>query len=135
MGDKIVTIVMSIALTIIILFGILFVMTFGLTGSNKVVDLSDIDEDTKEEIIKLMNLSDMSNDVELIKAQMPTVYRDIYYEVYFYSDNNVSKAGENSDGYGRDLYNVKDNEYSCTIYKLDDSSIDLLENLFEEKAN
>lgn len=135
MGDKIVTIVMAIALSIIILFGISFVILFGLAGSNKVVDLSDIDEDTREEIIKLMNLSDISNDVKLIKAQMPTVYRDIYYEIYFYSNRNVSKAGENSDEYGRDLANIKDNEYSCTIYRLDDSSIELLENLFNEDTN
>ncbi len=133
MGDKIVTIVMSIVLALIIFFGIPFVMLFWSVGSNNEIDLRNIDNENREEIIELMGLSDMSNDIELIKAERPTVYRDIYYKIYFYCDNDkVLQKKENNDVYGRDFIDVKDNEYSCTIYRLDDGQIDLLENLFEK---
>ena len=133
MGDKIVTIVMSIVLALIIFFFIFFVMLFWSVGSNNEIDLRNIDNENREEIIELMGLSDMSNDIELIKAERPTVYRDIYYKIYFYCDNDkVLQKKENNDVYGRDFIDVKDNEYSCTIYRLDDGQIDLLENLFEK---
>lgn len=142
MGDKIVTIVMSIVLTLIIFFGIPLIILFLSVTNDKAVDLSNIDNTTREEIVELMNLSNMSNDIELVKAQMPTVYRDVYYEIYFSLNNNEDNkvnnmlgAKNDSDGYGRDLTNVEDNEYSCTIYRLDDSSIDLLENLFKDNEN
>lgn len=139
MGDKIVTIVMSIVLALIIFFGIPLVILFWSVGNDKVVDLSNIDNTTREEIIEVMNLSDISNDIKLIKAEMPTVYRDVYYEIYFSLNNNEDNkvnnmlgAKNDSDGYGRDFKNIQDNKYSCTIYRLDDGQIDLLENLFKK---
>ena len=138
MGDKIVKIIISIVIIVIIIFSIPFIYLFFLSSSNKTVFLNNTDGTLKEEIIDLMDLKEVHNEIELIKVERPEVYRDIYYKIYFIldnNDNNILGTIRDDDIYGRDFKNVKDNEYSCTIYRLDDVQIDLLENLFKEKWN
>ena len=116
---------------IITVFIVFYIFIFCYFGNNKNVDLKSINDTTKEEIISLLNLQDMKNNIKLIKLEKPSNYRDVYYEIYFSCDKNIENL-KSDDGYGRELVKKEDNLYVCTIYKLNDNSIELLENLFEE---
>lgn len=135
MGDKVVTIIVSIIVVLIIICGTPLALLFFMTSSNDVVDFNNVEEDTRNKIIGLIELEELSNDIKLIKAERPNVYRDIFYKIYFSLDNNdnILENAKNDDIYGRDFEKVKNNQYCCTIYRLDDNQIDLLENLFQEK--
>lgn len=133
MGDKIVIIIISIGLILFVICAIPFMLLFWSFGNDEIVDLSNIDATSKEEIIELISLSDIANDVQLLRLQRPTVYRDIYYEIYFSSNNSnlIENLTENDDKYHRQIINIDDNEYCCTISKNDDSMIEILDNMFK----
>lgn len=96
--------------------------------SNNKYDLKNINDSQKKEIIELLNCTEISNDIELKELQIPKTYRDIYYQVYFETNNkDIKKYVIASDIYGRDLKELKNNNYCCIIYRNDDKSIDILE--------
>ncbi len=142
MKNKAETIVISIIVVLIIICLVPIVFLFFVASGNESADLNNVEDITKEEIIELMNLEDISNDVNLIKVENPDLYRDIYYKIYFSINNTESlnnninnsileEIAKDDDVYGRDFENINNNEYCCTIYRLDDGIIDLLENLFK----
>lgn len=96
--------------------------------SNNKYDLKNISDNQKKEIIELINCTEISNDIILNEMQVPKSYRDIYYQIYFETNNeDIKKYIITSDIYGRDLKELKNNNYCCTIYRNDDKSIDILE--------
>ena len=124
---------MSIGIILFIICAMPFILLFCSFRSDEVIDLSNIDVTSKEEIIELMSLSDIANDVQLLRLQRPTIYRDIYYEIYFSSNNSnvLENLTENDENYHRQIINIDDKEYCCTISKNDDSTIELLDNMFK----
>ena len=121
---KVIGIVMAI---LIILFVICNIIFFNIFGNNK-YDLQNISDSQKKEIIELLNCTEILNDIDLKELQIPKTYRDIYYQVYFETNNkDIKKYVITSDIYGRDLKELKNNNYCCTIYRNDDKSIDILE--------
>ena len=96
--------------------------------SNNKYDLKNISDIQKKEIIELLNCTEILNDIDLKELQIPKTYRDIYYQVYFETNNkDIKKYVITSDIYGRDLKELKNNNYCCTIYRNDDKSINILE--------
>ena len=123
---KVIWLIIIVVMALFI-FGSLYL--YNLFDNNK-YDLKNISDSQKIEIIKLLNCSEISNDIELKEMQVPKAYRDIYYQIYFETYNKgINKYVVTSDIYGRDLKELKDNNYCCTIYRKDDKSIDILENL------
>ena len=96
--------------------------------SNNKYDLKNISDSQKKEIIELLNCTEILNDIDLKELQIPKTYRDIYYQVYFETNNkDIKKYVITSDIYERDLKELKNNNYCCTIYRNDDKRIDILE--------
>ena len=46
-------------------------------------DLSNISQAEKNEIFKLINCENISDEIELKELQIPKTYSDIYYKLYF----------------------------------------------------
>ena len=98
--------------------------------SNNKYDLKNISDSQKKEIIELLNCTEISNDIILNETQVPKSYRDIYYQIYFETNNeDIKKYIISSDIYGRDLKELKNNNYCCAIYREDDKSIEILEEI------
>ena len=123
---------MKKAMWIIIIFVVVIILSsicflYNNLSDNK-YDLKNISDSQKKEIIELLNCTEILNDIELKELQIPKTYRDIYYQVYFETNNkDIKKYIIASDIYGRDLKELKNNNYCCTIYRNDDKSIDILE--------
>lgn len=123
---------MKKAMWIIIIFGVAIILSsicflYNNLSDNK-YDLKNISDSQKKEIIELLNCTEILNDIDLKELQIPKTYRDIYYQVYFETNNkDIKKYVITSDIYGRDLKELKNNNYCCTIYRNDDKSIDILE--------
>ena len=117
--------IIIIVLIVLCIFGGFYL--YNLLNNNK-YDLKNISDSQKKEIIELLNCTEISNDIELNEMQVPKAYRDIYYQIYFETNNkDIKKYIIASNIYGRDLKELKDNNYCCTIYRKDDKSIDILE--------
>ena len=127
---------MKKAMWIIIIFVVAIILSsicflYNLLSNNK-YDLKNISDSQKEEIMELLNCTEISNDIDLKELQVPKAYRDIYYQVYFETNNkDIKKYIIASDIYGRDLKELKNNNYCCTIYRNDDKSIYILEAIRE----
>ena len=123
---------MKKAMWIIIIFVVAIILSsicflYNNLSDNK-YDLKNISDSQKKEIIELLNCTEILNDIDLKELQIPKTYRDIYYQVYFETNNkDIKKYVITSDIYGRDLKELKNNNYCCTIYRNDDKSIDILE--------
>ena len=96
-------------------------------------DLSNISQAEKNEIFKLINCENISDEIELKELQIPKTYRDIYYELYFETNYpNIEKYILNYDEYLFNIYRIKNNNYVCYIGRIDDKNIDILENIIIE---
>ena len=127
---KVICIVVAILIILFVIGNIIFFNIFG----NDIYDLKSISDSQRKEIIELLNCTEISNDIELKEMQVPKAYRDIYYQIYFETNNiDINKYVVASDIYGRDLKKLKNNNYCCTIYRKDDKSIDKLEAISKGK--
>lgn len=123
---KVIGITIAILIILFIIGNIIF---FNIFGNNK-YDLKNISDNQKKEIIELLNCTEISNDIILNEMQVPKSYRDIYYQIYFETNNeDIKKYVIASDIYGRDLEELKNNNYCCAIYREDDKSIEILEEI------
>lgn len=123
---KVIGITIAILIVLFIVGNIIF---FNIFGNNK-YDLKNISDNQKKEIIELLNCTEISNDIILNEMQVPKSYRDIYYQIYFETNNvDIKKYIISSDTYGRDLKELKNNNYCCAIYREDDKSIEILEDI------
>ena len=123
---KVIGITIAILIILFIIGNIIF---FNIFGNNK-YDLKNISDNQKKEIIELLNCTEISNDIILNEMQVPKSYRDIYYQIYFETNNeDIKKYVIASDIYGRDLEELKNNNYCCAIYREDDKSIETLEEI------
>lgn len=123
---KVIGITIAILIILFIIGNIIF---FNIFGYNK-YGLKNISDNQKKEIIELLNCTEISNDIILNEMQVPKSYRDIYYQIYFETNNkDIKKYVITSDIYGRDLKELKNNNYCCTIYRNDDKSIEILEEI------
>ena len=114
-----------VILIFMIIGGILII--YSVFGNNR-YNLKNISDSQKEEIMELLNCTEISKEIKLNEMQVPKEYRDIYYQIYFETNNkDIKKYIIASDIYGRDLKELKNNNYCCTIYRNDDKSIDILE--------
>ena len=123
---KVIGITIAILIILFIIGNIIF---FNIFGYNK-YDLKNISDNQKKEIIELLNCTEISNDIILNEMQVPKSYRDIYYQIYFETNNkDIKRYVITSDIYGRDLKELKNNNYCCAIYREDDKSIEILEEI------
>ena len=123
---KVIGITIAILIILFIIGNIIF---FNIFGNNK-YDLKNISDNQKKEIIELLNCTEISKEIKLNEMQVPKTYRDIYYQVYFETNNkDIKKYVITSDIYGRDLKELKNNNYCCAIYREDDKSIEILEEI------
>lgn len=123
---KVIGITITILIILFIIGNIIFFNIFG----NNTYDLKNISDNKKKEIIELLNCTEISNDIILNEMQVPKSYRDIYYQIYFETNNkDIKKYIITSGIYGRNLNELKNNNYCCTIFREDDKSIEILEEI------
>ena len=107
-------------------------MIYNISGTND-VSLQDITEEEKIQIIKLLNLEIENDNIELKKIATPKVYKDIYYEIYFYTSNdeNIYNTEKN---YNVDinLKKIDNNNYSFTVSSITGKSIEVLEQIIDK---
>lgn len=119
---------MIIIIIIAIIIGVICFL-YSILGNSK-YDLKNISKNQKQEIIALLNCSEISNNIELKEMKVPKVYKDIYYNIYFKTINeDIKKYITESNIYGRDLKELNNKNYCCTIYRKDDKNIDILEDI------
>ena len=122
-----------IILVAIIISGIL--IFYSIFGNNK-YDLKNISNMQRQNILLFLNCEEISDEIELTEMQIPKAYKDIYYEIYFQTNNNrvkeyISDAETNL--YGIDIKGLKNNNYRCVIYRKDNKSIELFESIANRK--
>lgn len=125
-------ILISIPIIVIILF-LIYVM-YCLLGTNN-VNLKNIANNDKSEIIKILNLEIEVDDIELEKLETPKTYKDIYYKLYFSinSEDKKSIKNINANNLEANFSKIKANNnkirYCCTIYSETGKSIEFLEEI------
>lgn len=73
--------VFIIFIIILVVLGLLYLF-YNLLGTNN-ISLKEITSNEKEEILKIINLNNIKDNVELEKLETPKTYKDIYYTLYF----------------------------------------------------
>lgn len=96
------------------------------------INISNIDDTEKEEIISIIGLDDLYDEINLEKIIVPKVYKDIYYKIYFNMPNDSAMNDINlNTNFYNDLDKLSDNKYSCTVSKYG-KSIDILEKIIDK---
>lgn len=73
--------VFIIFIIILVVLGLLYLF-YNLLGTNN-ISLKEITSNEKEKILKIINLNNIKDNVELEKLETPKTYKDIYYTLYF----------------------------------------------------
>ena len=136
MAKTTIKIILSIIFAGISAYGILFISLFIVPvvfDENDTVDLQGIDEVNRKSIIRLMNLEEIKDDINLIKLEEISA-QDIYYKIYFNSDIEDLSNYSKSDEIYVDIQKEADNTYICTLSNAG-KSISILENLLNQNRN
>ena len=122
---------------IIIIFLYVYIM-YWLYGTNN-VDLKNISNNDKINIMKILNLNDEVVDVELDKLETPKTYKDISYKIYFSIDSEDKEKMK--DANVKNDIEVVFNEiketnnktmYYCIIYSKTGKSIKILDEIISK---
>lgn len=102
------------------------------TFSNKIINISNINDFEKKEIIKIIGLNDLYDEITLEKLEVPKIYKDIYYKIYFWvlKDDVINELNTNTNLY-IDYNKISDSKYSCIISN-QGKSIEILEQIINK---
>ena len=117
---------MTILLVIGIIIGVLVAIILLLKNyfKNEEIELSEIEEEDKRDMITLMGLDFIKETIEIQKIEIPKVYNNIFYRVYFsiytHEDliaNDPSRFQSNALHLSFEKLGITEEtiEYSCTI--------------------
>lgn len=86
----------------------------------------------KKEIIKIIGLNDLYDEITLEKLEVPKIYKDIYYKIYFWvlKDDVINELNTNTNLY-IDYNKISDSKYSCIISN-QGKSIEILEQIINK---
>jgi hypothetical protein len=135
---KLVITIVMILICIPILF-LIYIM-YCLLGTDN-VNLENITNDDKSEIINILNLEIDIDNIEFKKIETPKVYKDIYYKLYFSinSENQSSINDIKTDDIEANFSKIKEDtnkiKYCCTIYSVTGKNIEFLEKIRERYWN
>lgn len=106
--------ILGLMVIFILIVLIMTFLTYEISGSNY-KDLENISIEEKDKIINFMNLEPYANNISLEKVEIPKAYKDIYYKIYFSTNNNeIDFNSVTNDLYIR-FENIEENQYSCDI--------------------
>lgn len=122
-------IILYTIITILILFFLVIGYFLYVLFGNTVINLNNITDIEKQNIINLMNLDDLDCEISLEKMEIPNTYKDIYYKIYFElsEDKNMDNIKSDSDIY-TNFVKLDNDKYSCTISNMG-KNIELLEEI------
>lgn len=124
-----------IFIIILVVLGLLYLF-YNLLGTNN-ISLKEINSNEKEEILKIINLNNIKDNVELEKLETPKTYKDIYYTLYFSinSENEDILNNIEIDNLYIDLSKIEESnnivKYRCTISNMG-KSIEVLEQIIDK---
>ncbi len=124
-----------IFIIILVILGLLYLF-YNLLGTNN-ISLKEITSNEKEEILKIVNLNNIKDNVELEKLETPKTYKDIYYTLYFSinSENEDILNNIEIDNLYIDLSKIEESnnivKYRCTISNMG-KSIEVLEQIIDK---
>ena len=103
---------------ILVALGML-ILLYNLLGNNS-INLKEITSSEKEEILKMLNLNNMYNNIELEKLESPKTYKDKYYIIYFSTDlDDKDVLNNKTNNLYREFIKTKEKnnivKYRCTI--------------------
>lgn len=103
---------------ILVALGML-ILLYNLLGNNS-INLKEITSSEKEEILKMLNLNNSDNNIELEKLESPKTYKDKYYIIYFSTDlDDKDVLNNKTNNLYREFIKIKEEDkivkYRCTI--------------------
>ena len=125
----VVLIICSVTLAIIFLLLAYF--------KTEVINLKEIENQDKEEMLKLMKISFITIDIDMDRLEIPKIYNNIYYRVYFFIyttediiEDNINRIQGNLHLYYEKIDMINERtQYCCTISDYNDKGIELLERM------
>ena len=110
---------MTLSLFLIINVEFNILLLYNLLGTNS-INLKEITSSEKEEILKMLNLNNMYNNIELEKLEIPKTYKDKYYIIYFSTDlDDKDGLNNKTNNLYREFIKIKEEDkivkYRCTI--------------------
>ena len=122
---------------ILVALGML-ILLYNLLGNNS-KNLKEITSSEKEEILKMLNLNNMYNNIELEKLEIPKTYKDKYYIIYFSTDlDDKDGLNNKTNNLYREFIKIKEKnnivKYRCTISNMG-KSIKILEQIVDKYSD
>lgn len=122
---------------ILVALGML-ILLYNLLGNNS-INLKEITSSEKEEILKMLNLNNMYNNIELEKLEIPKTYKDKYYIIYFSTDlDDKDGLNNKTNNLYREFIKIKEKnnivKYRCTISNMG-KSIKILEQIVDKYSD
>lgn len=102
------------------------------TFSEKVINISNINDLEKKEIINIIGLNDCDDEIILEYLEVPKIYKDIYYKIYFrvLKDDVINELNINTSLY-LEYDKVSENKYNCIVSN-QGKSIEILEQIINK---
>ena len=122
---------------ILVALGML-ILLYNLLGNNS-INLKEITSSEKEEILKMLNLNNSDNNIELEKLESPKTYKDKYYIIYFSTDlDDKDVLNNKTNNLYREFIKTKEKnnivKYRCTISNMG-KSIKILEQIVDKYSD
>lgn len=122
---------------ILVALGML-ILLYNLLGNNS-INLKEITSSEKEEILKMLNLNNSDNNIELEKLESPKTYKDKYYIIYFSTDlDDKDVLNNKTNNLYREFIKIKEKnnivKYRCTISNMG-KSIKILEQIVDKYSD
>ena len=122
---------------ILVALGML-ILLYNLLGNNS-INLKEITSSEKEEILKMLNLNNSDNNIELEKLESPKTYNDKYYIIYFSTDlDDKDVLNNKTNNLYREFIKIKEKnnivKYRCTISNMG-KSIKTLEQIMDKYSD
>ena len=105
---------------------------------SEIINLGEIENQDKEEMLKLMKISFINNNIDMDRLEIPKIYNNIYYRIYFLVHTTEDVIEDNRNKIQSNMMHLsyeklgiveEKTEYCCTISNYNNTGIELLDRM------